>query len=455
MKTFCAVDDARLVDLIDGAQERVVFIAPGLELTVAQALGKRLGDVGGIDITVILDADEDVCRIGYGDIRALQYLHAMVNEAGFALRSQPGLRVGVLLADDRMLVWSPTPRSVEAPPSSQSKAADLLDYRSPIAPNGIMLGENPREQLAMAVAAEGTPTSGPNDAEIGCTAITPQQVDETVSALASNPPIPVDLARVTRVFSTKLQFVEFKVKGGQLSKIQLRVPSDLLNADAPDELRAILESNLRAFGDLRSAEVEVPAYTNGEQAFDKEGNPIMEKACEASLDRQRHDIEKRFSYELKGFGRLVEKAEKAEFERRINAYKAQLMAHSAGLKMLLEQQTEQIINDAIQLIIARSTRATAGHTDGVPTVSPDELRKKLIQGMERIRGDSPEVSLVFKDITYEQTQNSDFRHKLKKALPAPVRKRLGAWTEQFEAAKAQTCAATATPGAPQTDKIFL
>ena len=262
MKTFCAVDDATLVGLIAGAQKRIVFIAPGLELPVAEALGKRLGDVDGMDITVILDAAEDVCRIGFGEIRALQLLHKMVNQAGFALRSQPGLRVGVLLADEKMLVWSPTPRSVEAPPDSQSRPTDLFDNPSSMAPNGIMLGKNPNEQLALAVAAEGTPTAGPKNAEIGFSAITPEQVSATVSALIKNPPIPVDLARITRVFSTKLQFVELKVKGAKLSKSQLSVPNHLLNADAKNELKGLLESKLNAFGDLRSSEVSVPAFTN-------------------------------------------------------------------------------------------------------------------------------------------------------------------------------------------------
>jgi hypothetical protein len=136
MKTFCAVDDATLVRLIKQARKRIVFIAPGLQLTVAEVLGKRLNDVGGMDITVILDADEDVCRIGFGEIAALQLVHKLADQANLALRSQPGLRVGVLLADEEMLVWSPTPRSVEAPPNSDEASKSAWGNSSHIAPNG-------------------------------------------------------------------------------------------------------------------------------------------------------------------------------------------------------------------------------------------------------------------------------------------------------------------------------
>jgi hypothetical protein len=45
------------------------------------------------------------------------------------------------------------------------------------------------------------------------------------------------------------------------------------------------------------------------------------------------------------------------------------------------------------------------------------------------------VTLVYKDVTYEQTQSDDFRKKVSNALPSPVRKRLGAWTEKFNAAR--------------------
>ena len=42
---------------------------------------------------------------------------------------------------------------------------------------------------------------------------------------------------------------------------------------------------------------------------------------------------------------------------------------------------------------------------------------------------------MFKDVTSEQTLNPAFREKVKKAMPASMRKRLGKWSEHFDAAK--------------------
>lgn len=459
MKTFVPVDDAALIGLVRAASKRIVFIAPGLTLTVAQALGERIKDMDKLDITVVLDPDEEVCRIGYGELAALELLQKFARDEGCSLRSQPGLRVGVLLSDENTMIWSPTPRSVEAPPESQavaptqasggvatqnlaavSAAAQASVQAAPVAPNGLMLGPNPSAQLAKAVAAEGTETA-PQSGEIGRKAITIAEVIQTADALRKNPPIPVDLARVTRVFSTKLQFVEFKVTRAKLSKMRLTVPGELLNADAKGDLEGLIESKLRAFGDLRDAEIEVPAFVNGEAAMvnDQQAKVMV---SESSLERERHNIEKRFIYDIKDFGRLIEKDRKDDLHLLLGAYKAQLLAHSKGVRALLDKQAEQIVDDAVDLILARH-RSGKAHGKQSASIDAGALREGLLAGLERAKGEVPTVSLVFKDVTYEQTQNADFRARLDKALPAPVRKRLGTWNVTFDAAQRRTDLASA------------
>jgi len=473
MKTFVPVDDAALMGLIQAAKQRIVFIAPGMTLPVAKALGHRIEDMDQLNITLVLDSDEEVFRIGYGDMAALEYLHTLANRQGFSLRRQLGLRVGVLLSDENMMVWSPTPRSVEAPPDSQAVAPgnDNTDVSpapaagrpnfaatagapplavgggtkappasavpasappAPVAPNGLMLGANPAAQLAKAVSAEGTATR-PQDGEIGRQAITPAEVKDTAAALKKNPPIPVDLARVTRVFSTKLQFVEYKVTRAKLSKMKLTVSGGLLNADAKGELEGLIESKLSAFGEMRDIEIDVPAFVNGEAA-EANGKPLVVKVSEASLERDRHGIEKRFIYDIKDFGRLIEKDRKDEFQLLLEAYKTQLLAHAKGVRAMLDKQAAQMVDDATDLIMARHH---SGRAQGkkVPEPDLDALREELLAGLERAKGEVPTLTLVFKDVTYEQTQSPLFRERLDKALPITVRKRLGAWNVHFDAAK--------------------
>lgn len=422
MSTFQEVNDARLIQLINQARQRIVFVAPGVHQPVAEALGQRLNDIEKLQVTVVIDPDEDVCRIGYGDAKGLALLSGYANGQSFALLAQPGLRVGVLLVDESTLVWSPTPRSVESAPHTNAATP------AHGAPNGLLLGANPSAQLAHAVSAAGTDTL-PFDAEIGVQVVTADRVQKTLDALAKNPPIPVDLARITRVFSTKLQFAEFTVKGAKFSKRELRISNDYLNADIQGELKGLVESKLRAFGDLRDEEVEVPAFNNGTEVFDGEQNRLMEKVSEASLQRQRNELERRYLFNVPGFGRLTAKDDKQDLERLVAAYRAQLEAYSQAIRQRLDEQAERIIGEAATLMAERAGRAGT-------KLDPQQLRDGIQRTLERAKDEAPEVKLVFKDVTYEQTKNPEFRVKVDKALPPAKRKQIGDWNQDFDAAKA-------------------
>lgn len=422
MRTFQEVNDTSLIKRIGKAQQRIVFVAPGVHQAVAEALGKRLAEIDRLHVTVVIDPDEDVCRVGYGDAKGLELLSSYADHQSFALMAQPGLRVGVLLVDDITLVWSPTPRSVEAAPHGNAVTPREQ------CPNGLLLGANPGEQLAHAVSAAGTDTL-PFDAEVGVEVVTKEKVQETLEKLAKNPPIPVDLARITRVFSTKLQFAEFTVKGAKFSKRELKVSNDYINADIQGELKGLVESRLRAFGDFRDEEVEVPAFNNGHEVFDSNQKRLMEKVSEASLQRQRNDLERRYLFNVPGFGRLIAKDDKQDFERLVAAYRVQLEAYSEAIRKRLDEQAGKIIDEVVKLIAERAARTGA---------KPDEqqLRQNIQKSLDRTKDEAPEVKLVFKDVTYEQTKSWEFRAKVEKALPAAKRKQLGDWNHDFDAARA-------------------
>lgn len=66
----------------------------------------------------------------------------------------------------------------------------------------------------------------------------------------------------------------------------------------------------------------------------------------------------------------------------------------------------------------------------------ESLRAEIKEGLLRTQDEAPIVKLLFKDVTYEQTKNPEFRAKVEKALPAAKRKQLGDWNHDFDAAKA-------------------
>src|SRR5690606_15197040 len=190
--TFVSVDDRRLAEAIRSANKRLVVAAPGLGMLTARALVEAINRLSG-KLTIILDADPDVCRIGYGDPEALRMLHESASALQVPLRRQAGLRIGILIADDEVLIWSPMARSVEAEHQHTQ-------------PNGLVLSGPPTEVCAAAMGAEGTSTL-PQDAEIGTEPLKVETLQEALDAIQRNPPVPFDIAGRSRVVASRFQFV--------------------------------------------------------------------------------------------------------------------------------------------------------------------------------------------------------------------------------------------------------
>ena len=97
-----------------GATFRVALIVPAISKTIAAALGACFDRADKVSITVVLDPDEEAYRLGYGDSEGLEQIQKLASNNHIGLRAQPGLRIGLLVADGDVLVWSPTPAVVQA-----------------------------------------------------------------------------------------------------------------------------------------------------------------------------------------------------------------------------------------------------------------------------------------------------------------------------------------------------
>ena len=83
-RAFTTATDSSLINLIQGARARLALIAPALTTPVARALAARMADLPALSLTVILDADAEVYRMGYGDPEALEIIRNASKEAMFA-----------------------------------------------------------------------------------------------------------------------------------------------------------------------------------------------------------------------------------------------------------------------------------------------------------------------------------------------------------------------------------
>ena len=77
MQTFTTITNAYLLQRIAQAYETVVYAGPGLFRDVAEAIvAFRHGAFPGEHrhAEVLVDADAEVCRMGYGEIEAIEQL---------------------------------------------------------------------------------------------------------------------------------------------------------------------------------------------------------------------------------------------------------------------------------------------------------------------------------------------------------------------------------------------
>jgi hypothetical protein len=124
-KVFTVVNDEVLVSTIKAAKRNIVYVAPGISESVAVELGRRFAELSKLSITIILDVDSEVYRMGYGDPDGLKLIKQLSDQYSFELRHQPGIRIGVLISDELTLIYSPTPQLIEAGSKQPDKQGEI------------------------------------------------------------------------------------------------------------------------------------------------------------------------------------------------------------------------------------------------------------------------------------------------------------------------------------------
>ena len=71
---FCTLDSGRIAGLIRSATRFVCYAAPGVQEEPAQAMVEVAERLGIEMVTVCLDFEEQVLRMGFGDLAAVRLL---------------------------------------------------------------------------------------------------------------------------------------------------------------------------------------------------------------------------------------------------------------------------------------------------------------------------------------------------------------------------------------------
>jgi hypothetical protein len=400
-RLFTVASDETLIEMIRIATERLVIVAPGLSQIVAQALAVRLQEDGGpIDLSVTLDTDPEICRFGYGEIETLELLHSALASVGRMLQTQSGVRIGLVVADGDVLVYSPTPQLIEAGSTSEEK------------PNAIRISGASPQELAFVCGASETSVLG-HIQEVGLDAVTEEAVVQAKADLAANPPRKFDLVRLETVFNYKLEFVEFSIEGYRLNARVVTLPPMILGFVEKD-LKERLRNTVRLF------EGGVPfTFPITDPDDDSVAIEVNEKwfADEARNLREFYII----SLGSSSYGSLIQKRLKPEFLRKVDRFKKVLAAYALLVRKDMETKIQETRGSLLKSLLPGMVASPPPEWKAASlfdTLTPEKIESRLEsvvdQAFKKVdQSFSPKVVCIFKGVRYETiVEDEDFIKRL-------------------------------------------
>ncbi|MBW0159490.1 hypothetical protein [Sedimentimonas flavescens] len=417
-RTFTVASDEMIASLVHSARRNLVVAAPALDDAVVDALISRLPDRPQLSISIIIDSDPEVYRLGYGSDKALKRLHEVCLANDLALRKQPGLRVGVIVADDDCMIFAPTPLLIEA------------GSHSPEKPNALVLRGSAASQITAATSGEREGEA--LNQEVGLVAIRHHEIAQTLASLADNPPQPFDIARALRVFSSKVQYVEFEAVGYKLDRKVVPLPDEL--TDVSDTgLRDQITSRIRSpLKDLGKVGIQV----------ERDGKMLDIQVDSRWLDAERKQIEDEFLYTITGFGKVILQTKRPEFEAAVEVFSDTIKKYIEAVRSEIGQTREDFVESVVFEYAPRwKVRVPKFYSDFQITPTDENIAEDLTRIAQDLFDKSidfrePNIRIVPKNIAPESVRDTDFKKKVeaafrKRRAPEALIKSL---FEDFEAA---------------------
>lgn len=419
MGTFTVVNEKTLCEAIAATQQTLVFVAPGIAKPVVDAIGASLRSKPHLLVTAIIDLDPEVYRLGFGTEEGLRALQELAGQQHFELRQQEGLRVGLLVTDQRTLVYSPTPLLIEAGSTSEEK------------PNAVVISRDaePTAALLHACGAPGTGDSStppPQQAEVGRHPATPKAVEASLASLKEVPPKKFSVARIERVYESKIQFVELELTGYRLSAKRVNIPNDLLVGEEKAFKERLKNSFLLLQGE-QTITVRIPVFdleTAKPKTSHEGGQDPTEEWSEAKLEEQRKALYDEFLISVPRFGHVIMRRNRPDFDKRLKLLEAQIEAFNEAIQKELGTKLNDAVRALARTLLPRIRDQLPQRYQRVlpMSVPNDEIVLAILeQDLATSFGGStevfkPELRSVFKDVTYESISDPRFRDALGKAL---------------------------------------
>jgi hypothetical protein len=387
-KTFTFINNVRLCEIIGSAERHIIYAAPSIAKSVAEALCEFRVRVDDGSLRVIIDADPEPFRLGFGEPEGLRLLA----DKHVDIRRAEGLRIAVLLADKNAWVFSPTPEIIFEQPSSRINNAIQvsMDFAEQIllsiAPDIYLNSED--EILNERIVADNVV------AEIGLDKITTGDLVNIDQQLKENPPQKFDATRKVRVYQGYFQFVELSLTGCRLSAHTINIPKSLLNIAEDSDLRDRVRSTCKLVDDTSEFSKKVKVIEDKVKKLRDDylrslgphyGNVILRKQREA-LDKEVKSIQA----ELKTLSETVQE----DIEKEINNSREKLV------KMLLpgfmENPSKRLMSELV--------------TDLNEAIASEFIREQLdkeIPAVDSLIGEML-LNCNYKDVTFEMLNDRKF-----------------------------------------------
>lgn len=388
-QVFTSISSEKIASLINVASEQIVLVLPAFRCAVSNALLNAIERLGTEGITIVIDCDEEVFRLGYGDYIEVE----KVRNSGVNIRQCSGLRIGVLVVDEKAWVFSPTAlyvqdevHSNETPNAIQLVGDDIDRLLKSLVPNQTFDCNYPDEQT-----------------EIGTQAVSESTLKVTKKALEIAPPIAFNIARQVRVFQPYIQYVEMSLKGCSIQKKRIQIPKSIQGLEKDTEI----EKRLRTTFEL----------------IEKDS-----KLSSREIENELKKIRDNFTPSLgEPWGRVILKSVRKVFDERIDEFKEKVEQYrnkvKANLEQYLKKSKEQIIEHYYPLVKKYPPDAIIGKTlfsaHDQEKILKNWLDKELEKSFPKLDELVTDIKLdvQFRDVTYETLNEDGFSQALRNAYP--------------------------------------
>jgi hypothetical protein len=415
---FCVLNSPEIARFIGSAGRSASYVGPGIQMEPARALADLASRLGPEMITVCLDFNERVMRMGYGSLEAVTVLR----DAGIEVRSAPGIRTAFVVADRAGYMFTPTPLYLEAEPDqcpspnamrlSTEQVIEALARVSPLERAlAQALAETDEERARIAAiptAVSGQEARGTADAfSPAPVVLDPKPVDDAAVSKVQErfneaPPAKFDVVRQVRVYEAYFQYAELKLRGAAIQRHKVSIPKSVQRLGGSREL----EERLKTTYDLIDRNSGISSR---------------------NLDQELKEIRDTFAPSLGGDrGRIVLKSKKPLLEQKLAELRKKLIEHKDRVKLDLQRHVDASVMEVVDYYTPMVMQSPPNDLLAIckgdsPTFEEavDWLAREILKEFPGVEGLVSDMELEdrYKDITYETLKNPEFLEQVRKLFP--------------------------------------